>query len=128
MIKRLQEVGNIKTQNSTHDLSDAKEDGHAINRKSSVLEQGIEGDTEAFATACYAESVECDDEKCWCITLETAGHDREHREYETADNLKRRGNRDVSKEESLNAINAVVVIAVEDVSLDRIHSDVVEHY
>lgn len=98
----------------THDLRHGQEDAHAIDREAGMCKECIERDTEGFAAADDAESVEGDDKECLGVALETTGQTSEDGEDEAADDLEWHLYDGIGEEECFNSVHAVVVIAVEN--------------
>lgn len=93
-----------------------------------MSEERVESNAQTFATACDTERVICDDKESLCIAFQTNCHDCEHREDEATDDFEGRCDGNICKEERLDTIDTIVVVAIEDVSFDRVHGDIVEHY
>lgn len=69
VVPGLQEIRNIEGKNTSHDLGDTEEYGHAVDRESRVGEESVESDTETLAATGDAERVESYDKVCLCVTL-----------------------------------------------------------
>jgi hypothetical protein len=92
-----------------------------------VRDKRVKCDTKTLTTASDAESVERYDEKCRRISLESTSKYCQDRENDAADNLKGGRKRDVSHEECFHSVDPVVEIAIENVSFNGIHCNVVKH-
>lgn len=90
-----------------------------------MLKERIERYTQGLATTCDAERIERNDEIRRRITFETTGHHCKYCENEAADDLEWCCDGDVGEEEGLDTINTILVIAIEHIPLDGVHSDIV---
>lgn len=127
VVPGLQEIRNVEREHTTHYLGDAEEHRHAVYGEASVREERVKGYAQALAATGDAEGVVGDDEVGLCVALEAYGEDGEDREEEAAEDFKGRRDGDVGEEEGFDAVHAVVKVAVEDVALGGVYSDIVEH-
>ncbi len=114
MVKRLQETGDIKTQDAAHDGGDAEQHRGEVDGEARVRDEGVEDDADAFAAGDDDEAVEGDDEKEACGALEAGSEDGEDGEEEGGEDLEGEFGGGVLEEEGFDAVGTVIVFAVED--------------
>ena len=127
MIKRLQERRDIQGHDAAHDIRDGEDHEGDIHREAGVVEEGIEDDTDAFATIDEAEGVEGDDEEERCCAVQSCCEDGKDSEEQRSEDLKGEFSEGILQEESLDAVGVVVVFAVEDCFFIGIDGHVLQH-
>ena len=91
-------------------------------------EERVERYAERFTAIDDTECVVSDYEEGRCVALETACEDREYGEENTAYDLEGDFKDSVGHEEGFDVVDSVGVVAVENIALERVDGDVVEHY
>lgn len=122
-----QENRHVDAHDAGHDLGDRQENAGDVDGEPRVLEQRVKHDAERLAAADDAEAVEGHDEEQLDGAREPDREDCQNREDQAGHGLERHLDGGVLHEERFHAVRAVVVLAREDVALERVDSDVLEH-
>lgn len=93
-----------------------------------MREERIKRYAEGFTTIDDAECVVRDDEEGGCVALETACEDCEYGKENAADDFEGDFKDGVGHEESFDVVDSVGVVSVENVALEWVDGDVVEHW
>ena len=93
-----------------------------------MREKRVECDTQTLTTAGHAKGVKGDDKVRLHVAFETDGEDGKDGKDHAAYDFKGCGDGDVREEEGFDAVDAIVVVAVEDVAIYRIYAHVIQHW
>ena len=89
--------------------------------------QRIKRNSQTLATTHNTRRVESNQKVHFGRTLQPTRQHRQYGKHERGDDLKGDFECRVGEEEGLDAVDAVVVVAVEDVALAGVYGDIVEH-
>ena len=92
-----------------------------------MREERVECDTQALTAAGHAKGVKGNDKVRLCIAFQADSEDGKDGEDHAAYDFKGCGDGDVGEEEGFDAVDTIVVVAVEDVPIYRIYAHVIQH-